>query len=55
MKDKQPGEGSLESGAGKGGDKNWLHNQKKSAGGSDGKDDRNTCHNCGKKGHWAKD
>jgi hypothetical protein len=51
MKDKQPGAGSSESRAGKGGDKNWPHNQKKSA----GKDDRNTCHNCGKKGHWAKD
>jgi hypothetical protein len=51
MKDKQPDEGSSESGAGKRGDKNRPRNQKKSAGGCDGKDDHNTCHNCGKKGH----
>jgi hypothetical protein len=51
MKDKQPGEGSSKSGAGKGGGKNRLRNQKKNAGtGGGGKDDRNTCHNCGKKG-----
>jgi hypothetical protein len=43
------------------GGKNWPHNQKKkkspgagSAGGG-GKDDRATCHNCGKKGHWVKE
>jgi hypothetical protein len=61
MKDKQPGEGSSKSGAGKGGGKNRPRNQKKKknagAGGgeSGGKDDHNTCHNCGKKGHWAKE
>jgi hypothetical protein len=55
LKDKQPGEGSSKSGADKGGGKNRPRNQKtKSTGaggaGSGGKDDRNMCHNYGKKG-----
>jgi hypothetical protein len=53
LKDKQPGEGSSKSSDGRGGSKNWPRNQKKKSSG--GKDDRNTCHNCGKKRHWAKD
>jgi hypothetical protein len=63
MKDKQPGEDSSKSSVEKGGDKNRPCNQKKKnggtggagGGGSDGQGDRNTCHNCGKKGHWAKE
>jgi hypothetical protein len=55
MKDKQPGEGSSISDAGKSGAKNRPRNQKKKKFSSGSKDDRNTCHNCGKKGHWAKD
>jgi hypothetical protein len=59
MKDKQPGEGSSKSGAD--GGKNRPHNQKKkkkknaSAGGDDGSGGKYTCHNCSKKGHWAKE
>jgi hypothetical protein len=59
MKDKQPSEGSSMSDASKGDGKNRPCNQKKKksvgTGRSSGKDYRNTCHNCGKKGHWAKD
>jgi hypothetical protein len=55
MKDKQPGEGSSNSGAGNSGAKNRPRNQKKKKFNNGSKDDRNTCHNCGKKGHWAKD
>jgi hypothetical protein len=55
MKDKQPGEGSSKSGAGNSGAKNRPRNQKKKKFSNGSKDDRNTCHNCGKKGHWAKD
>jgi hypothetical protein len=59
MKDMQPGEGSSKSSAGKGGGNNRPHNLKKrrtgdggaGGGGSSSKDD----HNCGKKGHWAKE
>jgi hypothetical protein len=58
MKDKQPGEGSSKSGAD--GGKNRPHNQKKkkksaSAGGDGGSGGKYTCHNCSKKGHWAKE
>jgi hypothetical protein len=40
-----------------GGGKKQPRNQKKkkSVGAGGGKDDRNPCHNCGKKGHWTKD
>jgi hypothetical protein len=55
MKDKQPDEGSSKSDASKGGGKNRPHNQKKKKNIGGGKDDRNTCHTYGKKGHWAKD
>jgi hypothetical protein len=38
----------------KGGSKNCSHGNRKNKN-SSGKDDRDTCLNCGKKGHWAKD
>jgi hypothetical protein len=59
--DKRPSEGSSKSGTGKGGGKNRPRNQKKKKSaavgncGSGGNDDCNTCYNCSKKGHWAKD
>jgi hypothetical protein len=51
---KQQGESNSKASSGKGGSKSWPRGQrkKKSAG---GKDDRDTCLNCGKKGYWAKD
>jgi hypothetical protein len=55
MKEKQAGdEGSSKSVPSKGGPKSHPrgHQKKKNSG---GKDDRDTCLNCGKKGHWAKD
>jgi hypothetical protein len=54
MKEKQvAGEGSSKPRSNKGGSKNRPrgHRKKKNS----GKDDRNTCLNYGKKGHWAKD
>jgi hypothetical protein len=54
MKDKLLSEGSSKSSANKGGSKSRPRNQKKKKN-SGGKDDRNTCHNYGKKRHWAKD
>jgi hypothetical protein len=55
MKEKQAsGEGSSKSGSSKGWSKNRPCGSRKKKN-SSGKDDHDTCLNCEKKGHWAKD
>jgi hypothetical protein len=54
MKEKQQGESSSKASSGKGGSKSRPRGQRKKKG-AGGKDDRNTCLSCSKKGHWAKD
>jgi hypothetical protein len=54
LKEKQQGESSSKAGSGKGGSKSPPRGQRKKKA-VDDKDNCNTCLNCGKKGHWAKD
>ena len=52
-RERQNGEGSSNPSS-KSGGKNRPRGPRKKKG-AGGKDDRQTCHNCGKKGHWAKE